>query len=332
MRAQKGEWFSLKWEPRNYYDQESYAQLKTCPVFVCASEDTLCIESELENKFSKIRIVDIKLTSIFITLEDGVKVPTHYQTGMFMPGDNKTYDDWLKEYFNLRTELTDQIKDKHLLQQKSIYLEHTAKIIRHDMHSGINTYIPRGLKLLLDKLPEEAIKEHRLGLSIKLLKEGLKHTQNVYRGVYEFTNLVKRKPEFKVEKHNLKKILMGFLEGTSYSNKVELSDLVVSEINPTLFCIALDNFIRNGITYNDSKDKKVKIYMRYNNELVIEDNGVGMTQYEYDLYCMPYMREVKNDDISGLGLNIANAILKEHGFTVNVEKVDTGTVIGVKLL
>ena len=28
------------------------------------------------------------------------------------------------------------------LSRKNTYLEHAAKILRHDMHSGINTYLP----------------------------------------------------------------------------------------------------------------------------------------------------------------------------------------------
>ena len=41
------------------------------------------------------------------------------------------------------------------LSAKNVYLEHAAKIIRHDMHSGINTYIPRGIKSLKRRLTEE---------------------------------------------------------------------------------------------------------------------------------------------------------------------------------
>jgi hypothetical protein len=45
----------------------------------------------------------------------------------------------VKEFLNKREEV------KKELDKKSIYLEHAAKIIRHDMHSGINTYLPRGI-------------------------------------------------------------------------------------------------------------------------------------------------------------------------------------------
>ena len=37
-------------------------------------------------------------------------------------------------------------------KHKNTYLEHAAKILRHDMHSGINTYIPRGIRSLERRL------------------------------------------------------------------------------------------------------------------------------------------------------------------------------------
>ena len=43
------------------------------------------------------------------------------------------------------------------LKKKNIYLEHAAKIIRHDMHSGINTYLPRGISSLKRRLKQEDI-------------------------------------------------------------------------------------------------------------------------------------------------------------------------------
>lgn len=332
MRAKKGEWFSLKWEPRDYYDKNAYIQLKTCPVFVCAEDDTPAIESHLENHYDKLRLSNIKRTTIFITLKNGVKVPTHYQVGMLMPGDDIKYDEWLKRYFNIENEVSEQIKNRNLLQQKSIYLEHTARIIRHDMHSGINTYMPRGLTILTEKLPEEVVKEYKLGLGLKLLKEGLAHSQRVYKGVYEFTNLVKRKPEFKMEMLDVREVIETYLKNTAYNNKVEVGELCLLNINRTLFCIAIDNFIINGIKYNTNLSPKIKIYMTEANDIAIEDNGIGLTQMEYDMQCMPYMREEISDIKSqGLGINISNAILEEHGFKVSVEKIETGTIIRVRI-
>ena len=77
------------------------------------------------------------------------------------------------------------------MSQKEFDLEHAAKILRHDMHSGINTYIPRGLSSLKRRLSEDQIKELKIDAPLRMIEEGLTHTQKVYKGVKEFTNLVK---------------------------------------------------------------------------------------------------------------------------------------------
>ena len=43
-------------------------------------------------------------------------------------------------------EIEDQVNE---INKKNSYLEHAARIIRHDMHSGINTYMPRGISSLI---------------------------------------------------------------------------------------------------------------------------------------------------------------------------------------
>ena len=334
MRAKKGEWFSLKWEPRDYYNIDAYNQLKKCPKFVCASRDTPSITLDLEESYPNLRITSAAICTIFVEQESGLKVPTHYKPGELMPGDNPKYDEWLSDYYKINSDLTDQIKAKNAINQKTIYLEHTSKIIRHDMHSGINTYIPRGLKVLLEKLDEKIIEEYKLRLPLKLLEEGLKHAQQVYKGVYAFTNLVKLNPQIEKDYYNLKEILEEFLEKSAYRKYIEIEDLPSMKVNPALFCIAIDNFLKNSVTYNTSKDKKVRVYMRYANELCIEDNGHGMSQYDYDVHSLPYIKAdiEKGEDITiGMGINISNAILKQHGCSVSVEKLPQGTRIGVKL-
>jgi signal transduction histidine kinase len=218
-----------------------------------------------------------------------------------------------------------QIKDD--LSKKNIYLEHAAKIIRHDMHSGINTYIPRGLNSLQRRLDDEQKKKLRAPL--QLLGDGVKHAQKVYSGVYEFTNLVKENAQMSKTPNNIKQILDEYLSLTAYKNQVLLDDNLPAslEVNEPLFCTAIDNLIRNGLKYNDSPTKWVKIYFEGNYNkgsfIVIEDNGRGMTQSEFDELSKPYVRkEGQNEKGTGLGLNICKAILKEHGFELSIEEIE----------
>ena len=217
------------------------------------------------------------------------------------------------------------------IKKKNTYLEHAAKIIRHDMHSGINTYIPRGITSLERRLSKKQIAELKLEAPIKLIKEGLKHTQKVYRGVYEFTNLVKKDSTLERRTYNLKASLEDYLSSSVYRPQVIIEDLGESEINEPLFCTAIDNLIRNGLKYNDSPKREVRIY-RIDDTIFVEDNGRGMSSEEFHKLSKPYTRkEGQVEEGTGLGLNICIAILEEHGYTIDCELLPIGTRIKINI-
>jgi PAS domain S-box-containing protein len=240
-------------------------------------------------------------------------------------------NDNLKGFMSLRYDVTDLMKKTEEIAKKNVYLEHAAKILRHDMHSGINTYIPRGITSLERRLDNKVIEDFKLEAPLKMLKEGLKHSQKVYKGVYEFTNLVKSDAKLEKKELNLKEVLENYLSSTSYKSQVKIDKLVTTDINESLFSTAIDNLIRNGLKYNDSDTKFVHIYMD-NDELMVQDNGRGLSQEDFDNLSKPYVRKLdQKESGSGLGLNICLAILHEHGFKVSCEKNNIGTKIKIKL-
>ncbi len=217
------------------------------------------------------------------------------------------------------------------LDKKNIYLEHAAKIIRHDMHSGINTYIPRGISGLQRRLTPEAVEELKIQAPLRLLQDGLRHAQKVYAGVYEFTNLVKSDTQMSKKEVDLDSVLEEYLSLTSYKDQVLIEDLPTITINEALFCTAIDNLIRNGLKYNDSATKLVRIYIE-GVYLCVEDNGRGITNAEFIELSKPYTRKIdQKESGTGLGLNICTAILQEHGFSISAEKLKQGTKLKIKI-
>lgn len=234
-------------------------------------------------------------------------------------------------FTSIRYDVTDVIKNAQEIDKKNTYLEHAAKILRHDMHSGINTYIPRGLSSLERRLNTDDIQRLKLESPLKMIREGLTHTQKVYKGVYEFTNLVKTDVVLNKTTCDLKQILDLYLNSTSYKSQVIVEDLGTADVNEALFCTAVDNLIRNGLKYNDSPTKFVKIFIE-NNQLNIQDNGRGLTQQEFEQLSKPYARKPgQKESGSGLGLNICVAILEEHGFEISCEKNEIGTKLKINL-
>ena len=226
------------------------------------------------------------------------------------------------------------------LSSKNVYLEHAAKIIRHDMHSGINTYIPRGVKSLKRRLTEEQIKELKIQAPLRLVEDGVHHAQKVYAGVYEFTNLFKTNSQMDKKECDIKHILSDYLKLTAYVQQVILDENLPKDlnVNEPLFCTAIDNLIRNGLKYNDSKTKFIKIYLETDNSrknyIVIQDNGRGLTQEEFVELSKPYTRkEGQKEGGTGLGLNICSEILREHGFRISVDESykKQGTKLRIKI-
>jgi len=256
-----------------------------------------------------------------------------YHVDTFIKAEFDSETDKLIGFTSIRQDVTKIIESLNEIDKKNTYLEHAAKILRHDMHSGINTYIPRVVSSLERRLTEDDIKNLKIESPLKMIKEGLKHAQKVYKGVYEFTNLVKKDVVLTKSDFNIKEILDDYLSSTSYKSQVLLDDnLPILEVNDSLFCTSIDNLIRNGLRYNDNPTKIVKVYYEKDKDgeyVVVEDNGRGMSQKDFDELSKPYVRKKdQKESGTGLGLNICQAILKEHGFSITAQKVKTG---GTKL-
>jgi PAS domain S-box-containing protein len=240
-------------------------------------------------------------------------------------------DGKVQRVMKIAVDITDRINQSIEIEKKNTYLEHAAKILRHDMHSGINTYIPRGVSSLERRLSAEQMEDLKVSSPFKMIKDGLTHAQKVYKGVYEFTNLVKKDVVLNKTECDLKQILESYLGTTSYKSQVHIEELVTKDVNEALFCTAVDNLIRNGLKYNDSDTKFVKIFME-DATLIIQDNGRGITQQDFEHLSKPYTRkEGQKESGSGLGLNICVAILEEHGFEITCEKNEIGTKMKINL-
>lgn len=327
-------WYSILWQPKDFSNKNAFIELDGCPRFWFSENKLLDFRNQLETEYPNLLIVEIFQTSIFVKNTKGVDMPTHYRHGIFMPNQNIAYDNWLQKQFDVSEKIIETIRLRQELIQKNMFLEYSSKIIRHDMHSGINTYMPRGMTTLLQRLTPELIKEHKLGSAITLLERGLKHTQTVYQGVYAFTNLVKEDSQIDKVSFDLKLALIDYLLLTAYHDRVIIDDLITLTANKSLICTAIDNLIRNGLKYNEHKnnEKYVKIYMESPQTLVIEDNGVGMGAESFERLARPYQRGDHQKTLgTGLGLNICVAIVKEHGYIIECEKIDTGTKIRIKL-
>jgi PAS domain S-box-containing protein len=305
------------------YDSHDELVGKHHSIFV---EDEVKDSEEYSNFWKTLKEGHFFMGEIIRKKKDGSLIYLQSTYNPIIGTDGKPY-----RVMKIATDITQSINQQMEIEKKNTYLEHAAKILRHDMHSGINTYMPRGLSSLERRLSPEDIKSLKIESPLKMIKEGLKHSQKVYKGVYEFTNLVKKDVVLNKTECNLKTILDDYLSATAYSSQVIIEELPTIEVNEALFCTAVDNLIRNGLKYNDSDTKFVKIYADENN-VYIQDNGRGITQQDFDHLSKPYTRkEGQKESGTGLGLNICVAILEEHKFNITCEKNEIGTKMKIKI-
>jgi signal transduction histidine kinase len=324
-----GSWYSICWQPKDFNDPNSFIELDGCPRFYFSKDGAPPSKTDLESRFPHLFVKEIFKTAVYTENDQNQKMPTHYRYGVFMPGDNSAYDSWLTKSFELNSFILEKVKVEEELLQKNVFLEYASKLIRHDMHSGINTYIPRGLQGLIKKLPEKVIREYKLNLQIKLLEEGLSHTKKVYDRVKNFTDLVKEESQLKKEIFDLKKELEEYFSKMPTSSFIEIENLAEVNGNKVLICSAIENFVVNGLNYNKSKDKLVKIYMKDSKTISIEDNGIGMTVDEFEGYRKPY-HGIETSGL-GFGINISSSILIMHGFKFYCEEKEGGTIINISI-
>lgn len=228
-------------------------------------------------------------------------------------------------------EITNAVSAQMDVKTQNMYLSYAAKILRHDMHSGINVYIPRGLNRLTREFTEEELIKYKAPLN--LITAGLRQTQQTYLAIREFTNLVQPNPNRVVSKTalNLEDLLSNFLNDTVYKKQVIISKLPTIPVNGPLFCVAINNLILNGLKYNDSETKYVKIYMLDDETLCVEDNGRGISNEQLQELTKAYIRLPDQQELGdGLGLNICCMIFKEHGFKFSAEKLECGTRIKIQ--
>ena len=111
-----------------------------------------------------------------------------------------------------------------------------------------------------------------------------------------------------------------------YDNKriyLKLEEIDEIKLRPNSFKRCLTNLIENGLLYG----KKVEVFtkkMMNNMIILIDDDGPGIPKSEHQNVIKPFYRIDKsrsqNKSGVGLGLSIANDIIRSHGGNISLDK------------
>tara|TARA_B100000029_G_scaffold276551_1_gene271108 strand:+ start:2475 stop:3797 length:1323 start_codon:yes stop_codon:yes gene_type:complete len=187
---------------------------------------------------------------------------------------------------------------------------------RSDMLSGISHDLRTPLTRL--KLQLALLKQQDLA---KKMSNDIEEMERMLNEYLEFSRHQKKE---ETESTNINNIINEVTK--KYDDKqidVEIEKDIMIKVRPNSIKRCLSNLIENGLSYG----KKVSIFSNNtkNNLLIfIDDDGPGIDESEYQNVMKPFYRIDKsrgqNKSGVGLGLSIANDIIRSHGGDISLDR------------
>ena len=191
---------------------------------------------------------------------------------------------------------------------------------RSEMLSGISHDLRTPLTRL--KLQLALLKQHDLA---KKMTDDIEEMERMLNEYLEFARYQKNEETQMLNLNNVIKDVIKKYENKKISVSVE-ENLEIS-MRPNSIKRCLINLIDNGLSYG----KKVEIFVKKTVNYIIifiDDDGSGISQKEYQNVMKPFYRIDKsrgqNKSGVGLGLSIANDIIRSHGGDIALDKSPLG--------
>ena len=187
---------------------------------------------------------------------------------------------------------------------------------RSEMLSGISHDLRTPLTRL--KLQLALLKQQDLA---KKMSEDIEEMERMLNEYLEFSRHQKNEETETVDLNNLIKDVIQKYQDKEIDTNLDENQKINMRPNSIKRC--LFNLIDNGLSYG----KKVNVLTKktVNNAIImVDDNGPGIPENEYQNVMKPFYRIDKsrgqNTSGVGLGLSIANDIIRSHGGNISFEK------------
>jgi len=236
----------------------------------------------------------------------------------------------------LDTSIKEKEEKNEQLLDINIKLERFAYTVAHDLKAPIRSIVnfSQLLKRKLSKELDESSAEF-LGYIISNSKQ----MYNLIDDTLDFSKVSHN--ETKKELVDLNNIISNINE-LLYSDKenefcIDFCSLPTVFANKAMMHKLFLNLIQNGLKYNTTPHKSIKITSSENDNYYlfsIQDNGIGMQKEYLDRIFEMYVRINKDPKYegNGIGLAMCKKIIEIHQGTINVDStVDVGSVFHFSL-
>jgi len=240
-------------------------------------------------------------------------------------------------YRSSKNKLLDDLSEKNL-QLESAYteMERFTYVASHDIKTplrNISSFVGL-MERDLNKGNMESIPEY-----LDFIKTNSQSLFFLVGDILEYSKLNSRPDEAVkiVDLNLLAQKVKSSIEMVNENSVVEIENLPTIKANPTLFKLLFQNFIENGLKYNNSSVPKVKVYAKtYENYLniIFKDNGIGISEKYHTRIFEMFKRLHSNAQYqgTGIGLAICKKIVDQLFGNIKIESaVGNGTTFTITL-
>ena len=238
-----------------------------------------------------------------------------------------------------REDLINRLKHKnHELENTTNELERFSYIASHDLKSPLRTIIS------FSNLVQKELKNGNIADiddKMNYVISGAQQMNYIVEGILELSKIKSFDKTDRTE-IDLNKVL-GKIKLNLKEEITERNARIISDDLPTFlgneieFLLLFQNFVQNGIKYNESEQPIIRIKtLQKNNQLQIsfEDNGIGIEQKYFDQIFEFFKRlhNVSEYPGTGIGLGICKRIIDNYDGDIHVEStVGLGTIFTICL-
>jgi len=158
-----------------------------------------------------------------------------------------------------------------------------------------------------------------------------RHLLQLINDLLEFTKAEAGKMDYRIEEHNLNKIIkMAYNNTASLLNGTDVEfNLILSEkplialVDSRRFLQILLNLLSNAIKFTKEGRVELRIFEKENGIFVeIEDTGKGIPQEKQKSVFEPFIQVSNTDNGTGLGLGLAKRMCKDMDIDISLTSVE----------
>lgn len=205
---------------------------------------------------------------------------------------------------------------KRQVSQRTIMLAGVS----HDLRTPLTR-----MKLQLEMMPKSE--------DTQAMKDDIIHMQKMIDGYLDFARGDEGEAIVQASLSSLMQQIKGKFERQSFEIELNIDDDIQLPLRVTGFERCLSNIINNACKYGTKIWISVRKSEDERGEIIIEDNGGGIDEHEYEDVFKPFYRidpsRTDSNGSVGLGLSIAMDVIHGHGGRIWLDKSEHG---GLKVL